>query len=340
MSLSQLLNLGTVAQEVNGKTILITGGTGSFGRQIIKTLLTFNVKRVIIFSRDEKKQYDMRDEYYHEPRLNFVIGDVREYYSLVDALTGVDIVYHAAALKQVPSCQFYPMEAVRTNVLGAENVRRAAIAAGVKCVVAISTDKAVKPVNVMGMTKAISERVFLNPVSDVCQTRFVGVRYGNVVGSRGSVIPLFRSRIEQKRPLPITHPAMTRFLLTLPEAIDLVLFATVSGKAHHMYVRKMPATTIVQLAQVMGQALTGQDEYPVEVIGVRPGEKLHETLVSEEEMIRANEHASYFEIMPELTVSVERNIAEYRSDNTELLNAKQILDLLTSEGWFVHGKAI
>lgn len=340
MTVNPLVAEQVIAEHVAKKAILITGGTGSFGNQIVRSLLRFEVERVIIYSRDEKKQYDMQNDFSQEKRLHFVIGDVRDYPSLLTAMHAVDIVYHAAALKQVPSCQLFPMEAVRTNITGADNVRRAAIEAGVATVIAISTDKAVKPVNVMGMTKAISERVFLNPGQNMRSTRFVCIRYGNVLGSRGSVVPLFRQRIDQNRPLPITHPSMTRFLLTLSEAIDLVLFATVHGAAGHLYVRKMPATTIIQLAQVMGDAMTGNAEYPTEIVGVRSGEKIHEVLVSEEEIVRSNEHERYFEIMPETSIRAESRVFEYRSDNTHQLTSTDVFNLLLSEGWVTERTVI
>jgi UDP-glucose 4-epimerase len=330
----------TVLEEVKhyfaGKTVLVTGGTGSFGTQIVKSLLKFDLAQLVIFSRDEKKQYDMRDEYADEPRLRFIIGDMRDYDVLAQALRGIDIVYHAAALKQIPNCETFPMEAVRTNVLGAENLRRAAIESRVSTVVALSTDKAVKPVNVMGMTKALGEKILLNPANHQTQVRFMCVRYGNVLGSRGSVVPLFRNRIEQGRPLPVTDPHMTRFLLTLPQAIDLVIHSTVNGQGGNLYVRKMPATTIGLLTQVMSKALTGRDDYPIEYVGARPGEKIDEVLVSEEEMSRAVESESYFEIfpVPQKTLAPSpQQLFEYRSDNTERLDAQQLLALLQAEGW-------
>src|SRR4051794_9274707 len=209
-----------------GKRILVTGGTGSFGNQIIRELLEFGPEKIVVYSRDEKKQYDMQDQYGRERRLSFIIGDVRDAGAVMQAMRGIDIVYHAAALKQVPNCERYPMEAVLTNIVGAENIRRAALANEVSMVVSVSTDKAVKPVNAMGMTKALAEKVLLaEGVGGSAGARFVMVRYGNVIGSRGSVAPLFEQRIAQNRPLPITDPSMTRFLLTLPQAIDLVFHA-------------------------------------------------------------------------------------------------------------------
>jgi UDP-glucose 4-epimerase len=324
-----------VAKYFRDKRVLVTGGTGSFGHHIVKTLLDLDVPRIVILSRDEKKQYDMRDEYAGDPRLHFVIGDVRDYETLQQAFRGVDVVYHAAALKQIPICEHHPVEAVRTNILGAENVRRAALANHVETVVSLSTDKAVKPVNAMGMTKALGEKILLNQANIGNGTRFMCVRYGNVLGSRGSVVPLFRNRIDQNRPVPVTDPEMTRFLLTLSEAIDLVFHATLRGESGHLYVRKMPACTVMVLADVMTRALTGRADYPIECVGVRPGEKIHEVLVSEEEMGRAVESATYYDVMPTAAPRAHGRprLFEYRSDNTERLDADRVLQLLRSECW-------
>ncbi len=325
-----------VSQFFTGKNVMVTGGTGSFGNQIIKNLMEFDLNQIVIFSRDEKKQYDMRDTYVDEPRLHFVIGDVRDGQRLAEALRGIDIVFHAAALKQVPNCESYPMEAVLTNVIGAENLRRGAIAMGVSVVVTLSTDKAVKPVNAMGMTKALGEKIILNPAYNHTDTKFVCVRYGNVLGSRGSVVPLFQQRLQKGRPLPVTDPEMTRFLLTLPQAIDLVFYATLYGQGGNLYVRKMPACTLGALAKVMSSAITGRDDYPIDYIGVRPGEKIHEVLVSEEEMVRAVESESYYEIYQTGKLAKSRllrPLKEYTSDNTDRLNEEELLTLLKSEGW-------
>ena len=332
------------AEFFRGKRILVTGGTGSFGHQIIRELLEFSPDRIVVYSRDEKKQYDMQDQYGAERRLHFVIGDVRDSGAVMQAMRGIDIVYHAAALKQVPNCERYPMEAVLTNIVGAENIRRAALEHEVAMVVSVSTDKAVKPVNAMGMTKALAEKVLLaDGAGDSNPTRFVMVRYGNVVGSRGSVAPLFGQRIAQNRPLPITNPAMTRFLLTLPEAIDLVFYATVHGRSGHLYVRRMPACTVLELAQTMAKCYTGRSDYPMTITGVRPGEKIHETLVSEEEMIRAEESRWYYDIHPVGTfIAPERRssgFSEYRSDNTERLSEDELARLLLSGGWAPRAKA-
>jgi UDP-N-acetylglucosamine 4,6-dehydratase len=332
------------AEFFRDKRILVTGGTGSFGNQIIRELLEFSPEKVVVYSRDEKKQYDMQDDYGGERRLHFVIGDVRDAGAVMQAMRGIDIVYHAAALKQVPNCERYPMEAVLTNIVGAENIRRAALAHEVKMVISVSTDKAVKPVNAMGMTKALAEKVLLaDGASDSNSTRFAMVRYGNVIGSRGSVAPLFAQRIAQNRPLPITNPAMTRFLLTLPEAIDLVFHATIHGRSGHLYVRRMPACTVLELARAMAKCCTGSSDYPMTIAGVRPGEKIHETLVSEEEMIRAEESRWYYDIHPVGTfIEPERRssgFSEYRSDNTERLSEDGLARLLETGGWAPRARA-
>ncbi len=326
-----------------GKRILVTGGTGSFGHQIIRELLEFGPERIVVYSRDEKKQSDMQDQYSRERRLRFVIGDVRDRGAVMEAMRGIDIVYHAAALKQVPNCERYPMEAVLTNIAGAENIRRAALAHEVRLVVSVSTDKAVKPVNAMGMTKALAEKVLLaEGASGTGLTKFIIVRYGNVIGSRGSVVPLFEQRIAQNRPLPITDPAMTRFLLTLPQAIGLVFHASVHGSGGHLYVRRMPACTVLELAQIMGRLCTGRSDYPMKIAGVRPGEKIHETLVSEEEMIRAEESRWYYDIHPVgALIAPERRSSgfdEYRSDNTERLSEDELGQLLETGGYKRHYK--
>lgn len=318
------------------KSVLVTGGTGSFGNQITRQLWAFSPSCIRIFSRDEKKQYDMRNAFGTRADLEFMLGDVRDMASVREAMAGIDIVYHAAALKQVPNCEFNPFEAVKTNVLGAESVRRAAIDVGVEVVVAVSTDKAVKPVNVMGMTKAIQEKILLNTANGRYTTRFICVRYGNVLGSRGSVVPFFQDLIRARKPLPITHPDMTRFLLTLTQAIDLVFKATVEGKSGQLFVRKMPACRIVDLARNMAQVITGDEAYPTMVVGVRPGEKIHEVLVSEEEMYRAVEKDTHYVIYPHGRLErsqLLRDIPEYTSSITDRLNDEQIVALLRSEGW-------
>ena len=322
-------------KEVEGKRILVTGGTGSFGHQITSSLLEMNPKEVILFSNDEKQQYDMCMEC-PDKRLRFVFGDVRDFMRIMEAMKGVDIVFHAAALKQVPSCENHPFDAVQTNIVGAYNVKQAAIRNGVKKVVAISTDKAVKPVNVMGMTKAIQERLMLSNYVQNNGTKFVCVRYGNVVGSRGSVIPLFWSRIMRKQPLPVTDPKMTRFLLTLPEAIGLVFKAMCETKDSEVYVKKMPACEMGDLAAVMGKELGKRDDYPIEIIGVRPGEKVHETLVSEEEMYRAEETEDNYIIHPYDKLKAPKisgKLQEYTSFNTRRMDRAELKDLLKRTGW-------
>lgn len=328
-----------IADCLGGKRILVTGGTGSFGYEIVRELLPYSPEAVYIFSRDEKKQWDMQQEYADTSGvLRFILGDVRDYERTREAFRGIDVVFHAAALKQVPNCEFAPYEAVRTNVTGAENVRRAAIEQGVETVVAISTDKAVKPVNVMGMSKAIQERIMLHPVNGESGTRFVCVRYGNVLGSRGSVVPLFCDFVMNGKPIPITHPDMTRFQLTLPEAVQLVLWAAVKGESGDLWVRKMPSARICDLARVLAFGLTGRQDYPQQILGTRPGEKMHEVLVSEEEMWRATEMEEYFQI-PSWAKSLEKPgltqgpFPEYASNDVHLLDDDELLDLLRLDGW-------
>ena len=336
------MNKREITNCFQGKKILVTGGTGSFGHQIVKELLGFNPAFIHIYSRDEKKQYEMAMSYRQHKKLRFNIGDVRDLERTRDAMRGVDIVFNAAALKQVPSCEFAPFEAVETNIIGANNVRRAAIEAGVRTVVSISTDKAVKPVNVMGMTKAIQERIMLDPTYSRGSTKFVCVRYGNVLGSRGSVVPLFFDFIQKGLPLPITNPDMTRFQLTLKEAVQLVLWATVKGESGDLWVQKMPAARILDLGQALAYGLTGRKDYPMTIIGMRPGEKMHEVLVSEEEMWRATELKKYY-LIPSWARSQDKKtpkgiqVSEYSSVGTHLLTREEILTMLKSDGWFGPG---
>jgi UDP-glucose 4-epimerase len=333
------MNQQDVANTLKGKSILVTGGTGSFGHQIVKDLLPYEPAFVHIYSRDEKKQYDMSMSYRQTTKLRFNIGDVRDLERTREAMRGVDIVFNAAALKQVPNCEYAPFEAVQTNIIGANNVRRAAIEAGVQTVVSVSTDKAVKPVNVMGMTKAIQERIMLDPTYSTGRTKFVCVRYGNVLGSRGSVVPLFFDYIEKRLPLPITHPDMTRFQLTLKEAVQLVLWATVKGESGDLWVQKMPAARIPELGQALAYGLTGKKDYPMAFIGMRPGEKMHEVLVSEEEMWRASELEKYF-LIPSWAKSQDKktsenvNVSEYSSAGTHRLTQEEIIAMLEADGWF------
>ena len=333
------MNEEEVAAAVDGQNILVTGGTGSFGHQIVKDLLRLNPASIHIYSRDEKKQYDMAMSYRKYNKLNFNIGDVRDLERTRDAMRGIDIVFNAAALKQVPNCEFAPFEAVMTNIIGAHNVRRAAIEASVHTVVSISTDKAVKPVNVMGMTKAIQERIMLDPSYNGHETKFVCVRYGNVLGSRGSVVPFFFDYIQKSLPLPITHPDMTRFQLTLKEAVQLVLWATVKGESGDLWVQKMPAAGVPELGQALAYGLTGKNSYPMEIVGMRPGEKMHEVLVSEEEMWRAAELERHY-VIPSwaksqaIKTSEKVNVSEYSSAGTHRLTHDEILAMLESDGWF------
>jgi len=324
-----------IKEYVEGKNILITGGTGSFGHQIVSQLVKFQPNRVVVFSRDEKKQHDMVNEFEEYSRfLEFIVGDVRDYARIHEAMKNINLVYHAAALKQVPSCESHPFEAVKTNVLGAENVRKAAIENKVAAVITISTDKAAKPVNVMGMTKAIQERIMLNPNSKKWGTKFICVRYGNVLGSRGSVIPYFKQRIEEGKFLPITHPKMTRYLLTLEEAVNLVFEATVVGEGGELFVKKMPACYIIDLAKAMSKAITGRDDYPIREVGIRQGEKIDEVLVSEEEMLRAVESETYFVVRPYGAIekaALTKDLKEYTSNNTRMLNEAELISLLKKE---------
>lgn len=330
------------AEHLADKHILITGGTGSFGKQIVAALLKMEPARVVIFSRDEEKQYSMRQSYRDHSELEFVVGDVRNKTRLSEALRGIQIVVNAAAMKQVPAAENAPYEAVLTNIQGAENLRLAATECRVETVISISTDKAVKPVNVMGMTKAIQERIFLNQSAmRGSSTRFVCVRYGNVLGSRGSVVPLFASLIREKKPLRITHPEMTRFLLTLPTAVELVFQSLVEGQDGDLWVRKMPASKVVNLATVLAYGITGREDYPTEIVGVRPGEKIHEVLISEEEMIRSREFGDYYVIHP--SKQDPGNVAlsaasEYRSDTVDHLSDDQLFAILQQDGWFGENK--
>ena len=280
----------------NNKILLISGGTGSFGNAVLKRFLTSDIAEIRIFSRDEKKQDDMRKRY-DSAKLKFYIGDVRDARSIEQAMRGVDYVFHAAALKQVPSCEFHPMQAVRTNVLGTENVLEAAIGAGVKRVVCLSTDKAVYPINAMGISKAMMEKVMVAASRNLEGTNTVicGTRYGNVMASRGSVIPLFVQQVFAGQPITITDPAMTRFMMTLADAVDLVLYAFEHGRNGDIFVQKAPAATIETLAHAV-TGLMDKPEHPVQVIGTRHGEKLYEALLSREEMACAEDMGDYFRV--------------------------------------------
>ncbi len=322
-----------------GKTLLITGGTGSFGNAVAKRFLSSDVGEIRIFSRDEKKQDDMRKRY-RSDKLKFYLGDVRDPRSVAAAMRGVDYVFQAAALKQVPSCEFYPMEAVRTNVLGTENVLEAAIAAGVKRVVCLSTDKAVYPINAMGMSKALMEKVMvaLSRNLEGTDTVICGTRYGNVMASRGSVIPLFVSQVLNGQPITITNPEMTRFMMTLDDAVELVLYAFRHGNNGDIFVQKAPAATIAVLAQAILEIM-GKPDHPIREIGTRHGEKLYEVLLSREEFAQAEDLGDYYRIPPDgrdLNYSkyVEEgegrlsSTEEYNSHNTRRLDVQGMKELL------------
>lgn len=320
-----------------GKTLLITGGTGSFGNAVLRRFLDSDIGEIRIFSRDEKKQDDMRKAYSHA-KLKFYIGDVRDRQSVADAMHGVDYVYHAAALKQVPSCEFHPMEAVKTNVLGTENVLEAAISAKVQRVVCLSTDKAVYPINAMGISKAMMEKVTVAKARHGHGTVICTTRYGNVMASRGSVIPLFVDQIQNSRPMTVTDPNMTRFMMTLDDAVNLVLFAFDRGQPGEIYVQKAPAATIATLIEALKQLLGATDAL-VQTIGTRHGEKLYEALLSREEMAAAEDLGEYYRVPPDLRdlnydVYFERgdvhitDSAEYHSHNTERLDVEGMKALL------------
>ena len=321
------------------KILMITGGTGSFGNAVLKRFLDSDLKEIRIFSRDEKKQDDMRKKYNH-PKLKFYIGDVRDYQSVLNATRGVDYIFHAAALKQVPSCEFYPLEAVKTNVLGTENVLEAAIQSGVNRVVCLSTDKAVYPINAMGISKAMMEKVIVAKSRTVDDTKTVicGTRYGNVMASRGSVIPLFIEQIRAGQPITITDPNMTRFMMTLADAVDLVLYAFEHGNNGDIFVQKAPAATVEVLAQALTQLLS-KPEHPINIIGTRHGEKLYEALLSREEMACAEDMGDYFRVPPDLRdlnyakfVEVGEEVIsrteDYNSHNTERLDVAGMQALL------------
>ena len=321
------------------KILLITGGTGSFGNASVKRFLETDIGEIRIFSRDEKKQDDMR-KLYNNPRLKFYIGDVRDYNSVHSAARGVDYIFHAAALKQVPSCEFYPIQAVKTNVLGTENVLTAAIANNVTKVICLSTDKAVYPINAMGMSKALMEKTFVAKSRGLenTNTTICGTRYGNVMASRGSVIPLFFDQIKDGKPITITDPQMTRFMMTLEDAVELVLFAFENGKNGDIFVQKAPAATIELLAEVM-KDIAGKPEHEVKVIGTRHGEKLYETLLTREEMVHAEDLGDYYRVIADTRdlnydkffkdgEEVVTQAAEYHSHNTHRLNGQELKDLL------------
>lgn len=318
--------------------LMITGGTGSFGNTVLQYFLDTDVREIRIFSRDEKKQEDMRIRL-NNPKLKFYIGDVRNYDSIHDAMKGVDYVFHAAALKQVPSCEFYPMEAVRTNVIGAENVMNAAIANGAKRVVVLSTDKAVYPINAMGLSKAMMEKLMIAKARMRAEgeTVLCATRYGNVMASRGSVIPLFVSQIKHGKPLTVTDPNMTRFLMSLKDSVDLVLYAFEHGRQGDIFVQKAPASTVGDLAQALKELFKSNS--PIQTIGTRHGEKLYESLLSREEMARAEDREGYYRVpMDDRDLNYNKyfvegetrlsSLEDYTSHNTERLNVEQVKKLL------------
>lgn len=331
-------------KKIKGKKILITGGTGSFGNTVVQELFKLRPSKIIIFSRDEKKQFDMRNKF-DNPLLKFVIGDVRDKESVDKVMEGVDYVFHAAALKQVPTCEFFPMEAVKTNVVGAENVLAAARKHKVKRVVVLSTDKAVYPINVIGLSKAMMEKIMISEAKNFEEegkkdTIFCGVRYGNVLYTRGSVLPYFMNLMKQNKKLSVTHLDMTRFLLPLSQAVDLVLHALVYGENGHIYVRKSPASTLETLAQAMCEIFQYSPGFYS--VGIRAGEKMHETLITQEEFIRAKSTGNYYKIPPESQgldynkyfykgekLDIKEAIS-YTSENTKRLDVAQTKKMLLS----------
>jgi len=320
------------------KIMLIPGGTGSFGNAVLHRFLDTDVKEIRIFSRDEKKQDEMRNAL-RNPKVKFYLGNVRDYDSILSAMKNVDLVFHAAALKQVPSCEFFPMEAIRTNAIGADNVMKAALACHVKHMIVLSTDKAVYPINAMGMSKALMEKLMIAKARSHgdAGTVFCGTRYGNVMGSRGSVIPLFISQILDGEPLTITDPNMTRFMMSIDDAVDLVIYAFKNGKPGDIFVQKAPATTIETLAKALVKLFKGKNE--IRIIGTRHGEKLYETLLTREEMARAEDRGGYYRIpadVRDLNYSLyftegETRVSgqeDYNSHNTRRLNEEGLIELL------------
>lgn len=320
------------------KVLLITGGTGSFGNAVLKRFLNTDVKEIRIFSRDEKKQDDMR-KYYKNDKIKFYIGDVRDINSVKNAMHDVDYIFHAAALKQVPSCEFFPIEAVKTNVIGTDNVLTAAIEYGVKKVICLSTDKAAYPINAMGISKAMMEKVFVAKSKTVSPDKTVicGTRYGNVMASRGSVIPLFVGQIKSGQPLTVTNPNMTRFLMSLEEAVELVVFAFQNAQAGDIMVQKAPASTIGDLAQAIKELFNADNE--IKIIGTRHGEKQHETLLTKEEYLVAKDLGNFFRVPADTRdlnydkyfIEGKKELEvqeEYNSSNTKILNVEQIKEKL------------
>ena len=319
------------------KKLLITGGTGSFGNAVLKRFIDSDLKEIRIFSRDEKKQSDMREKLQNS-KVKFHIGDVRDYLSVKSVMKGIDYVFHAAALKQVPSCEFFPMQAVLTNIIGAENVLNTAIAQKVKKVIVLSTDKAVYPINAMGMTKALMEKVMIAKSKDTNHSTILcGTRYGNVMGTRGSVIPLFVKQIKEKEPITITNPDMTRFMMTLDDSIELVLYAFKNGESGDIFVQKAPASTIRDLAQALKELYKVNNE--IKIIGTRHGEKIYESLINKEEMVKAKDLGEYYKIPADVrdlnyNLYISRGeektsvVEEYTSHNTKRLTVEETKKLL------------
>ena len=323
------------------KTLLITGGTGSFGNAVLNKFLNTEIKEIRIFSRDEKKQHDMRVQY-NNKKLKFFIGDVRDYNSIIPAIKEVDFIFHAAALKQVPSCEFHPIQAVKTNIIGTENVLDLAIINNVKKVICLSTDKAVYPINAMGVSKAMMEKVFVAKSRISGKTEIVGTRYGNVMASRGSVIPLFYDQIKSNKPITVTDPEMTRFLMTLEDAVNLVIYAFKNGKSGDIFVQKSPSTTIKELAEVMASIYNSNSK--IKVIGIRHSEKVHETLLSKEERLIADDLTNYFRIPADNRdlnydkyffkgMKEKSSYEEYSSFNTHRISKAELVHLLASIGY-------
>ena len=323
------------------KILMITGGTGSFGNAVLDRFLNTEIREIRIFSRDEKKQHDMLLKYQNE-KIKFYLGDVRDYRSIESALNGVDYIFHAAALKQVPSCEFYPFEAVKTNIIGTENVLRAAIKQKIKKVVCLSTDKAVYPINAMGISKAMMEKQMVAASRSSNETILVGTRYGNVMASRGSVIPLFVNQIKNNLPITITDPEMTRFMMTLDDAVELVLHAFKNGNSGDIFIQKAPASTIGELASAL--KIIYEANIDVKIIGTRHAEKLYETLLTREEMLSAEDLIDYYRIpadnrdlnynkyFTEGSVSII-DVKEYHSHNTKRLSMKELIELLNKIGY-------
>ncbi len=319
------------------KTLLVTGGSGSFGNAILKRFLKSDLKEIRIFSRDEKKQEDMR-KFYKNSKIKFYIGDVRDYKSILDASRDVDFIFHAAALKQVPSCEFYPLQAMNTNIIGTENVLEASIVNKVKKVICLSTDKAVYPINAMGISKALMEKVAIAKSRSSKSTSICITRYGNVMASRGSVIPLFINLIKKNKPITVTNNNMTRFMMSLENAVDLVVYAFINGKSGEIFVQKAPSASIDILVQALKEILDKPNNKVVD-IGIRHGEKLYETLITKEEMIRAKELKNYFKILPDLRdlnykkyfeegIVTLDSYEDYNSNNTRNLKLKELKLLL------------